>query len=358
MIGLITQEAESANSSNSVHPRTAANDDRALDDNSPYRIGVISINAGEAILHALARVPRLKVAKFVSLDSRQASPPRGTEVVFIKIGKWIRDSSGYQLIRKLSPEQLRKVCSAIAGLYVVYVIVALGRPWELENALMIAEALKARRITAFSIAILPFTHSKYPRLESEIADFERRSRCLADFDFSPKDLLLRLSNDQGVGSSRDMSDERWIQITCLPSDDAPKAVEKIICAVPAPEHSETTLGYDLADLVPSLSGIEGNISRWRVSNGAGGSMLAVDREFTHPLLGSDVLVNACGRVFVIEPRARGEKMWIASEAMTLEKDAVGNRCRVIFSRIIDTAVPTDYRVSILARDFDYPGTKL
>ena len=96
MIGLITQEAESANSSNSVHPRTAANDDRALDDNSPYRIGVISINAGEAILHALARVPRLKVAKFVSLDSRQASPPRGTEVVFIKIGKWIRDSSGYQ----------------------------------------------------------------------------------------------------------------------------------------------------------------------------------------------------------------------------------------------------------------------
>lgn len=159
---------------------------------------------------------------------------------------------------------------------------------------MIAEALKERRIAAFSIAILPFTHSKYPTLESALADFKRISRRLVDIDFSPKDLLLRLSSDQGVRSSRDRSDELWIQITCVPSDDAPEAVEKIICAVSAPEYSDATLGYDVADLVPTLSGVEGNISRWRVSDGAGGSVRAVDREFTHPLLGSDVLAPMAG----------------------------------------------------------------
>lgn len=357
MIGPITLQGEAANSSNSLDLKTAANDDRVLDDNSPYRIGIISINAGEAILHDLACKPGLKAARFVSLDSRLPSLPPGTDVAFIKIGKWVHDSIGHRALRTLSHEQLRKACSAVAGLYVVYVIVTLGQPCELENTLLITETLKARRIRVFSIAILPFTHSRYPALEPAVADFKRLSRCLADFDLSPKDLLLRLSNDQGVGVSIERSDELWIQITCVPSDDAPETVEKIICAASTPVNSETTLGYDVADLVPSLTGIEGGSSRWWVSDGAGGSVLAVDRTFTHPLLGSDVLVNACGRVFVIEPRIPGEKMWIASEAMTLENDAICNRRRVIFSRIIDTDLPTSYRLSILARDFDYPGRK-
>ena len=88
------------------------------------------------------------------------------------------------------------------------------------------------------------------------------------------------------------------------------------------------------------------------SDGMEGPVRAVDRAFAHPLLGSDALVNVSGLVVVIKSRIRGEKMWIVSEAMRLVKDVVGDRCRVIFSWVIDTDLPTDYRASLMVAHAD------
>ncbi len=352
MNGNISQQAQVTNLPDSAPPTTGAVENRAPEDSSAYKIGLISINAGEAVMHGLACVPRLKASRFVSLDSRQASLPPGTDVVFIKLGEWIPHAIGYRVIRKLSNAQSREVCSAVAGLNVVYLIVALGQPYELENALMIAEALKALRIAAFAIAILPFAHSMYSPLEPAIEDFKRLSQCLVTFRISQEDLLRHRINDQDVGISINRSDELSMQISRVPNDDVPEAVERIICAVQAPEICETTVSYDLADLMATFDGCGGISFGYGSSDGMEGPVRAVDRAFAHPLLGSDALVNVSGLVVVIKSRIRGEKMWIVSEAMRLVKDVVGDRCRVIFSWVIDTDLPTDYRASLMVAHAD------
>ncbi len=350
--GHIAQQADAANAANSVRSKTEANDDHPSEGNTPYRIGIISINAGEAVLYDLACTSWLKAARFVSLDTRQTSLPTGTDVVLVKLGEWIPQSIGHRVIRKLSLEQSRDVSSAAAGLSVVFIVVALGQPYELENALMIAEALRALRIVTFAVAILPFAHSKYPPLEVAIEDFKRLSQCLVTFGISQEGLLQHRIKGQDVGSSGNRSDELSTQLTCVANDDVPGSAERIICAVLAPEICESTVRYDLADLMATFDGCGGISFGFGSSDRAEGLVRAVDRAFTHPLLGSDALVNLSGIVVVVESRTRGEKMWIVREAMSLVKDVVGDRCRVIFSWSIDPDLPTDYRVSLMVGHAD------
>ena len=317
-----------------------------------FRSGIISINAGATALKRVVSNPLLCQIRIIALDKQPFSLPNGVDLIHVSGNEESNPASVDRVDQDVKAQETAAVITSISGLDVVFVLVRLGEPDVLSNAITIANALMEAHIPAFGIALLPFGSFKLPDPTSATAELKVLGRHLPTFLISREDLSRRTLRDTEFDIDKNMTPQLIEQIQSVLREDVPTAIERIVHAVLAPELGEATVSYDLSDVVATLDCSALASIGYGSSSDSQGLGCAMTHALDHPLLGRKSVVEASGILAIIESRTPADKMRIVVDAMQLLRDSVGDQCNVMFSLIIDKDLPSDYRVTIVAAHFD------
>ena len=319
---------------------------------APFRAGLISINTGAVALERLIGNPHLRPTRIVALDARPLSLPGNVDLIHVPVEQESNTGSADRIGRNLTLKQTKEVITAISGLDVIFVLVRLGEQRESSIAITIADALMDARIPAFGIAVLPIGYSKFPDATNASKELQTLGRYLTTFPISQEDLVRRRLGGVELDIDTNITPKMIEQVLSVSREDVPTAIERIVYSVLAPELCDTKVSYDFSDLAASLdcSGLAS--IGYGSSSDADGLRRAVTHAFDHPLLGRKSAEDASGILVIIESKTSSAKMGIVRDAMNRVRDIVGDQCNVLFSWIIDKDLPSDYRVTLIAANFD------
>lgn len=342
-------------------PSTGANDPAGISSfgkangtlpSPAFRSGIISINAGATALKRLVSNPLLSQIKIIALDKQPFSLPDGVDLIHVSVNEESTTTSVARVDQDVKAQETKTVTTLISGLDVVLVLVRLGEPDVLSNAITIANALMEAHIPAFGIALLPFGSPKLSDPTNESVDLKTLGRYLTTFPVSQEDLVRSRLGETEIDIDKNMTPNLIKQVLSVPREDIPTAIERIVYAVSAPKLCETRVSYDFSDVVATLDCSALASIGYGSSSDSQGLGCAMNHALDHPLLGRKSVVKASGILAIIESRTPAVKMRIVVDAMQLLRDSVGDQCNVLFSLIIDKDLPSDYRVTIVAANFD------